>query len=68
MMNDLERKRAGKQARAHREDEHYERIRTMEPIDRERILERLGVEKRIGYGYYISARDANERLAKEPQR
>ncbi len=67
-MNDLEIKRAGKQARAFRADPTYERIRSLEPIERERILEKLGSEKRIGYGYYISAKDAHERLAKEPQR
>jgi len=67
-MNELEIKRAGKQARGFRADPTYERIRTMEPADRERILERLGAERRISFGFYVSARDANERLAKEYQR
>ncbi len=67
-MNDLEIKRTAKQARGYREDPTYERIRSMEPIERERILEKLGSEKRIGYGFYVSARDASEGLAQETRR
>ncbi len=67
-MGVYEDRRARKQASRFEEHATYERLRTLPPAERDALLERLGPTYRTGYGYYLSARDAAQRLEKESTR